>query len=42
MGQMESLTQTRGALHVLLPTLGSAGDVFPVMELGIADRKSVV
>ena len=33
---MESLTHTRGGLHVLLPTLGSAGDVFPVMELGIA------
>ena len=33
---MESLTHTRGGLHVLLPTLGSAGDVFPLMELGIA------
>src|ERR1035441_10188363 len=33
---MESLTHTRGGLHFLLPTLGSAGDVFPLMELGIA------
>lgn len=33
---MESITHTRGGLHFLLPTLGSAGDVFPMMELGIA------
>ena len=35
-GAMESLRHTRGGLHVLLPTLGSAGDVFPLMDLGIA------
>ena len=36
---MERRTNSDGCLHILLATLGSAGDVFPLIELGIALQK---